>query len=84
MHEYLLVTDTGNTVTEYGQRYGIEIYKEMFGNFTEEVDTVIGINLSDAMKSMTKENEWTYGILCIQHIATASSCALIMQRDLWR
>ena len=36
-HEYLLVTDIGNTVTEYGQRYSIEICKEMFGIFTEEV-----------------------------------------------
>ena len=54
--EYLLVIDMGNTGTEYGQRYNIEICKEMFGIFTEEVATVIGMKLSDAVRSMTKEN----------------------------
>ena len=58
-HEYLLVTDIGNTVTEYGQRYNTEICNEMFGIFTEEVDRVTGMILS-AIKSLTKESEWTY------------------------
>ena len=80
-HGYLLVMDKGHIVTEYRQRYSIEICRDMFGTFTEGVDTVIGIKLSDALKSVTKENEWTYEILCIWHLAAASACAFIIQKD---
>ena len=56
-YDYLLVTDIGNTVMEYGQRYNIGICKEMFGIFTDEIDTVVGMNMSNALKSMIKENK---------------------------
>ena len=46
-----------NMVTEYGQRYSIEIWKEMFGLFTEVKSGTIGLKLFDIVKSMTKENE---------------------------
>ena len=55
MHEYLLLTDIGNTVTEYGKWYSITIYKKMFGIFTEVINTAIGIGLSNAIKSVTKK-----------------------------
>ena len=80
-HKYLLVTDTGYNVTKYGQGYNIEIWKGMFGSFAEEVDKVIGMKLSGAVKSMTKENEWAYGIFHIRCLATASASALILQKD---
>ena len=75
---YLLVTAIENTVTEYGQRCNIEICKGMSGILTEKVDTVIGMKLSHAIKFVTKENELTYGVLCIGHLATASAWALII------
>ena len=48
-HEYLLATDVGNTVTDYGQRYNTEICKEMFGTFPEKLDTFVGIVICNTM-----------------------------------
>ena len=77
----MIVTDAGNMVTEYGQRYNIEICTEMFGIFMEDKDTDICIKLSDTVKSLTKGNEWTYRILYTGCIAAASVCILIIQKD---
>ena len=66
-HEYFVVTYIGNTVTNMN-KFTTNIYKEMFIIFTEEIDTVISMKLSDVITSMTKENEWTYGILCTGHL----------------
>ena len=60
-HEYLLVTDIGKAATEYEKMCNIEICKEIFVTFTEELDTIVGMKFLDALKSMTKENEWSYG-----------------------
>ena len=80
-YEYLLITDIGNTITEYGHSYKIKICKEVFGIFTEEVDTVINMKSSDLIKHTTRENEWTYGILYIGHLANTSACTLVIQKD---
>ena len=48
-HECLLLTDIGNTVTEYRKRYNMEKCKEMFSISAEEVDTPIGTKLPDAV-----------------------------------
>ena len=37
----------------------------MFGIFTEEVDAVIGIKLSNTIQSMIKENECTFEIFAL-------------------
>ena len=39
------------------------------------------MKLSDAIMSITQENKWTCGIICIGHLATASVCAIIIQNN---
>ena len=81
IHKYLLHTDKENIFTEYGHRYNKETCKEMFGTFTEELDAYVGINVANAIKSMTKGNEWSHGMLCIGHLATSPASTLIIWKD---
>ena len=69
VHAYLLLIDIGNTIAEYGQRTNIEICKVIFGSFPEEVDTVTGLKLPDAIQSIMKENRHMES-LGIGHYAT--------------
>ena len=71
----LQLTNIGNTVTQYGQGYSIE----MFSTFNEELDIGVDIKLPDAINCVTKENTLSRGILHTRHLATGS--ALIIQKD---
>ena len=51
-HEYLLLIDVGNTVREYGQKYSIRNMQRDVWCLNEEVETVIGLQQSDAVQFM--------------------------------
>ena len=79
-HDYLMINDIPDVVTEYGGHYKINKYKEMFGTLGEnEID--VGTNLIDAIQLMVKNDIWTYGILCLGHMTSGSASALLIHQN---
>ena len=76
-HDYLMISDIPDVVTEYGGHYKINKYKEMFGTLGEN-EINIGTNLIDAIQLMVKKHIWTYGILCLGHLTPGSASALLI------
>ena len=52
-HDYLMISDIPDVVTEYGGHYKINKYKEMFGTLGEN-EVIVGTNLIDAIQLMVK------------------------------
>ena len=53
-HDYLMISDIPDVVTEYGRHYKINKYKEMFGTLGEN-EINVGTNLIDAIQLMVKK-----------------------------
>ena len=76
-HDYLMISDIPDVVTEYGGHYNINKYKEMFGTLGEN-EINVGTNLIDAIQLMVNKDIWTYGILCLGHMTSGSASALLI------
>ena len=76
-HDYLIISDIPDVVTEYGGYYNINKYKEMFGTLGEN-EINVGTNLIDAIHLMVNKDIWTYGILCLGHMISGSASALLI------
>ena len=89
-HDYLLVSDVPNVVTEFGEQYSITRNTELFGPIKNTLPGGIGQELDHSVKSMIKENKWTTGVLCIGQTPDASlhsrlqggsACSLVVAKN---
>ena len=88
-HDYLLVNDIPDVITEFGEQYSIDKNGEMFGLLTKGQFDGIGQELHIALKSIVQHNKITYGIMCIGQPPTSvsaglqggSACALLLMKD---
>ena len=76
-HDYLIISDIPDVVTEYGGHYNINRHKEMFGKLGEN-EINVGTNLIDAIQLMVNKDIWAYGILCLDHMTSGSSSTLLI------
>ena len=89
-HDYLLISDIPDIVTEFGENYTVTRSSEMFGSVVCALHDRIGQELGDAIKSMIQEDRWTSVVLCVGQASDTSlhsraqggsACALMVTKN---
>ena len=89
-HDYLLVNDIPDVITEFGEQFSISKNGEMFGMLIKGQFNGIGQELDVALKSMIQHNKLTHAIMCIgqppalsmtARLQGSSACALLLIKD---